>query len=44
VLSLAGGRARKELTEEEIYPFHDLGYHEIGEEESGVTIHELARL
>jgi hypothetical protein len=29
---------------EELYPFRDLGYREIGEEESGVTTRELARL
>jgi hypothetical protein len=33
-LSLAGGHARKALTGEEIYPFRDLGYRDIGEEES----------
>jgi hypothetical protein len=43
-LSLAGGRARKVLTGEEIYPFRDLGYHEIGEEELGFTTRELMRL
>jgi hypothetical protein len=42
VLSLAGDRARRVLTEEELYPFHDLGYHDIGEERSGVTTRELA--
>jgi hypothetical protein len=44
VQSLAGGRARNALTEEELYPFRDLGYRKVGEEESGVTTHELARL
>jgi hypothetical protein len=35
---------RKVLTEEELYPFHNLGYQEIGEEELGVMTCELARL
>jgi hypothetical protein len=26
----------------ELYPFHDLGYREIGKEESGASTHELA--
>jgi hypothetical protein len=43
VLSLAGGRARRALTEGELYPFRDLGYRGIAEEESEVTTHELAR-
>jgi hypothetical protein len=43
VLSLAGGRARRALTEGELYPFHDLGHREIAEEESEVTTRELAR-
>jgi hypothetical protein len=41
-LSLAGGRAKKALTKEELYPFHDLGYRGIEKEELGVTTHELA--
>jgi hypothetical protein len=28
----------------ELYPFRDLGYREIGKEESGVSTRELARL
>jgi hypothetical protein len=34
VLSLAGGCARRALTKGELYPFRDLGYRGIGEEES----------
>jgi hypothetical protein len=44
VLSLAGGHARKVLTERELYPFRDLGYRGIGKEESRVLTHELTRL
>jgi hypothetical protein len=43
-LSLAGGRARRALMEEELYPFCDLGYCNIGEEESGFTTRELVKL
>jgi hypothetical protein len=43
VLSLAGGRARRALTKGELYPFHDLGYREIAEEESKVTTHKLVK-
>jgi hypothetical protein len=43
VLSLAGGRARRALTKGELYPFHDLGYCEIVEEESKVTTRELVK-
>jgi hypothetical protein len=41
-LSLAGGCARKALTEEEPYPYWHFGYCEIGKEESGAMTHELA--
>jgi hypothetical protein len=44
VLSLVGGRARRALIEGELYPFHDLGYRGIAEEESEVMTRELARL
>jgi hypothetical protein len=43
-LSLAGGRARRVLTEERAIPFRDLGYRGFEKEESGVTTRELARL
>jgi hypothetical protein len=43
VLSLAGGRARRALTKGELYPFRDLGYRGIAEEETEVTTRELAR-
>jgi hypothetical protein len=43
-LSLAGGRARRALMEEELYPFCDLRYREIGEEELGVRTRELTKL
>jgi hypothetical protein len=40
-LSLASGHTQKVLIEKELYPFRDLEYREIGEEESGVMTHEL---
>jgi hypothetical protein len=43
-LSLADGYARRALTKGEMYPFHDLGYREIAEEESGATTRKLTRL
>jgi hypothetical protein len=43
VLSLAGGHARRALKKRELYPFHDLGYREIAEEESKVTTRELTK-
>jgi hypothetical protein len=43
VLSLAGGHARRALTKGELYPFRDLGYRKIAEEESEVTTRELAK-
>jgi hypothetical protein len=42
-LSLANGHAWRVLTEKEIYPFNDFGYHEIGKEELGASTHEIAR-
>jgi hypothetical protein len=42
-LSLASGHAWRALTEKELYPFRDLGYREIGEEESNVSTRELAK-
>jgi hypothetical protein len=44
VLSLAGGHARRALTKGDLYPFHDLRYHRITEEESEVTTRQLERL
>jgi len=42
-LILASGHAWRVMTEKELYPFCDLGYREIGEEESNVSTCKLVK-
>ena len=43
MLSLVSGRVKRALIEGELYPFRNIGYCRIAEEESEVTTRELAR-